>query len=103
MDPEKIRVIKEQERPTTLRRVRGFLGFTNFYRNFISRNSTLREPLTRLTKKNTPFIWGKEQEEAFLRLKKEFEKEPVLAALDQDRPTRVEPDASGWVVGAVLS
>ena len=60
MDPERIRVIKEQERPTTLRGVRGFLGFTNFYRNFISRNSTLREPLTYLTKKNTPFIQGKE-------------------------------------------
>lgn len=103
MDPEKIKAIKEWERPTTLRGVRGFLGFTNFYRDFVKDNSTIREPLVRLTKKNTPFLWGKEQEESFQKLKAEFCKEPVLSALDEDKPTRVEPDASGWASGAVLS
>lgn len=31
MDPEKVRAITEWERPTTVRGVRGFLGFANFY------------------------------------------------------------------------
>jgi hypothetical protein len=35
MDPEKIRVIKEWEPLRTVKGVRSFLGFVNFYRKFI--------------------------------------------------------------------
>lgn len=35
MDPVKIEAVKEWQAPTSLRDLRGFLGFTNFYRRFI--------------------------------------------------------------------
>jgi hypothetical protein len=35
MDPKKIKAIKEWEAPKTVKGVRSFLGFANFYRRFI--------------------------------------------------------------------
>jgi hypothetical protein len=35
MDPEKVKAIKEWEAPRTVKGVRSFLGFANFYRKFI--------------------------------------------------------------------
>ncbi|KAH0816967.1 hypothetical protein GEV33_005824 [Tenebrio molitor] len=40
---------------------------------------TKAKPLTKLTKANMPFIWGKEQEEAFRFLKQRLVERPVLA------------------------
>ena len=36
-------------------------------------------------------------------LKQRFTDGPVLATYDPERDTRLEPDASGWAVGGVLS
>jgi hypothetical protein len=55
MDPDKIQAIRDWQPPTTVKGVRGFLGFANFYRKFIKDFATLSEPLVRLTKKDTPF------------------------------------------------
>jgi hypothetical protein len=56
MDPEKVKAIKEWETPTTIKGVRGFLGFANFYRRFIPNFSGIVRPLNNLTKKGTPFL-----------------------------------------------
>lgn len=103
MDPGKIEAIKEWKPPTTLREVRAFLGFTNYYRDFIPNNTIVREPLVRLTKKGTPFVWGEDQQTAFDTLKQKYIESPILAPLLGDRPTRVEPDASRYACGAVLA
>lgn len=50
MDPEKVRAIVEWKRPKTVKEVRGFLSFTNFYRQFIEQYSDVVAPLTQLTK-----------------------------------------------------
>ena len=49
VDPEKLEAIQKWEPPTKVRGVRGFLGFCNYYRQFIDRYSRIAEPLTRLT------------------------------------------------------
>lgn len=36
VDPDKIKAIAKWAAPTTVRGVRGFLGFANFYREFIT-------------------------------------------------------------------
>ena len=48
-DPEKLEAIRKWEPPTKVRGVRGFLGFCNYYRQFIDGYSKIVEPLTRLT------------------------------------------------------
>jgi hypothetical protein len=55
MDPEKTQAIQEWQAPTTVKGVRGFLGFANFYRQFILNFRQVADPLTRLTCKDTKF------------------------------------------------
>ena len=56
-DPKKLEAIRKWEPPTKVRGVRGFLGFCNYYRQFIDGYSKIAEPLTRLTRKDQPFHW----------------------------------------------
>ena len=102
MDPDKTKAIQQWEAPSTVRGVRGFLGFANFYRRFIPHFSRLAKPLVRLTKKDTPFSWGLEQEQSFAALKEAFLSDEVLAPFDPELRTRVECDSSGRAIGAVL-
>lgn len=103
MDPEKIKAIKEWEAPSGVRGVRSFLGFANYYRDFIKNYSELARPLTALTKKDTPFTWGYQEQSAFDMLKRKFLEDPLLATFDPDRPTRLEADSSGWSAGGLMS
>ena len=45
-DPEKLEAIRKWEPPTKVKGVRGFLGFCNYYRQFIDGYSRIAEPLT---------------------------------------------------------
>ena len=102
MDPNKVAAIREWEAPRTVKGVRSFLGFANFYRKFIKNFSQLAAPLTRLTG-NVSFRWGPEEQVAFDKLKEIFISEPALAAFDPERETVLESDSSGYAVGGVLS
>lgn len=103
MDPEKVEAIQSWKPPTTVRGVRGFLGFANFYRVFIPDFSKIAMPLQNLTHKDTPFRWTQQCQESFQKLKDLFTTEPVLATFDPDRTTVLETDSSGYNVGGVLS
>lgn len=102
MDPAKVAAIREWEAPRTVKGVRSFLGFANFYRRFIRNFAQLAAPLTRLTG-DVPFRWGVDEQSAFEKLKEIFVTEPALAAFDPDRETVLECDSSGYAVGGVLS
>ena len=105
MDPEKVKAILEWEAPTTVKAVRAFLGFANFYRRFIRDFSKIVAPLTDLTKSTgvKGFRWTEKADQSFQKLKIMFTTAPVLANFDPDRETVVEADSSGWATGGVLS
>jgi Reverse transcriptase (RNA-dependent DNA polymerase) len=48
MDLVKLSRIRDWPTPTTIKQVRGFIGFTNFYRRFIKKFSKLTLPLNNL-------------------------------------------------------
>ena len=54
-NPKKLEAIRKWEPPTKVRGIRGFLGFCNYYGQFIDGYSRIAEPLTRLTRKDQPF------------------------------------------------
>ena len=65
VDPAKGAGLQEYPRELhNLKQVWGFLGRVGYHHMFCKNFSTLTEPLTKLTKKDAPFIWGKEQWDA---------------------------------------
>ena len=103
MDPGKVSAVKDWPTPTMLKEVRAFIGFANFYRRFIKDFSVMARPLHDLTKKDTPWVWGSTQQEAFDAIKARFCNKPILKVYDPELATRVEVDASGFAVGGILS
>jgi len=57
MDPIKIKGITDWPVPTTLRELCSFLGFGNYYKDFIANYSTIAHPLHELTKKSRAWSW----------------------------------------------
>lgn len=55
VDPSKIKVVMNWERPTNVREIKSFLGLVGYYRRFVEGFSKLLGPLTALTKKNAHF------------------------------------------------
>jgi hypothetical protein len=50
MDPTKVSAIEEWQRPQNIKDVQSFLGFANYYRQFIHKYSKVAAPLTDMTK-----------------------------------------------------
>ncbi|GJS02054.1 putative reverse transcriptase domain-containing protein [Tanacetum coccineum] len=65
-----------------------------YYRRFIENLSKIAKTLTLLTQKNKTYVWGDEQDEAFLILKEKLCNAPVLALPDGPDDCVVYYDAS---------
>ena len=94
MDPTKLKVVEQWKPPKSVKAVRSFIRFCNFYRKFIPHFLVIAQPLIDLTKKEVPFHWGKEQDNAFVKLKETFLSTPVIKMPDSAKPFFVMTDAS---------
>ncbi|WP_140888044.1 RNase H-like domain-containing protein, partial [Muricoccus nepalensis] len=103
MDPVKVEGLAKWPTPKSLKELRTFLGFGNFYRRFIPHYSDIAAPLHALMKKDAPFIWTEDCQKAFQTLKDRFTSYPVLRLPDPSRPFQIEADASKYASGAVLT
>ena len=65
MDSVKVKGIRDWPTPTTVKEVRSFLGFGNFYRKFINKFLELAAPLNGLLKKDKTFNWTPECQASF--------------------------------------
>jgi len=102
-DPEKVSAVATWPAPTSVRRVRQFLGMASWYRRFVPNFSTVAALITKLTGKKAKWNWGEEQEMAFQQLKEALTSAPVLACLDFTRRFVLQTDARSYGLGAVLT
>lgn len=103
MDPSKVAAIKEWATPKSALDILIFLGLANFYRRFVENYSKIATPLTNLLKKNVPFVWSSMAQKAFDTLKEKLSSDPILAHYDPTKGCTVEPDASDYAIGGIVS
>ena len=101
-DPAKISIISEWPQPSNLSELRSFIGLIQYCRRFIPNSSKILVPLTKLTAKETPFIWSTQCQVAFERLKHLLSSAPTLAMPDSALPFQVYSDASIDGTGGIL-
>lgn len=101
-EPSKVEAVLQWCQPKTLKKLRGFLGLTGYYRKFIPHYGIIAQPLTALLKKGCQFKWHKEADQAFNTLKQKLVNAPVLAMPDFRQSFVLETDACDTGIGAVL-
>jgi hypothetical protein len=82
--------------------IRSFLGLAGYYYRFIKGFSTLALLMTRLLKKDVPFVWDEKCEKSFQELKKRLMTAPLQSLLEEGKPYALYTDASKKGLGAVL-
>ena len=104
MSERKVQSIKDWKHPRSVKEVQIFIGFANFYRQFVKDFSKICKPITKTFKGDRRmFNWGPDQNNAFEVIKKRFSPAPILCHFVPDRETIVKTDASDFALGCVFS
>ena len=98
----KLCALKHWATPVNLDELRSFLGLACYYKDFVPNYSVHAAPINFLTRKEVPFILGKEQQEAFERLKNTLATFPCLGIIKCHGQLVVDTDACDVTIGAVL-
>jgi hypothetical protein len=105
-DPAKVGVMKEWPVPTDRNELYRFLGFANYFRQFIKNYATIASPLYPLTQISSKEVykdnWTSLHQSCFEAIKTALTHAPTLKMPDFDMPFEVIVDASNIAIGAVL-
>ena len=102
IDPSKVEAITKFPAPEGVPELRRLLGMVNHVAKFAPNLAELTKPLRDLLKKDSEWIWGPDQEEAFKKLKTLLSSAPLLHHYNPGTPTMVSSDASSYGLGGVL-
>ena len=102
-DPKKVEAVRNFPVPKNRKNIRQFMGLSGFYRRFIKNYAQIGKPLFKLLQDGEKFIWGKDQQSAFEKLKLALCSAPILIYPDFKKDFLIFTDASGVAVGAVLA
>jgi len=103
MSDDKVKIIQDWPEPKKVKDIQSFLGFTNFYRQFIFNYLDIVILLTHLTQKDIPWKFDSSCKDAFNSLKKAFTSAPILTHWIPDAQLIVETDALDYALAAILS
>jgi len=103
MSDDKIKIIQDWPEPKKVKDIQSFLGFANFYHQFIFNYLDIVIPLTHLTRKDIPWKFDSSCQDAFNSLKKAFTSAPILTHWIPDAQLIVETNASDYALTAILS
>jgi len=104
MSDRKVKSVQNWAHTKSVKEGQIFIGFANFYRQFIKDFSNVWKQKTETLKGDPKYLrWGREQEEVFEEWKKRFTTAPILSHFCPGRKTAVETDASDFALRYVLS
>uniref|UniRef100_A0AAR2JIE4 ribonuclease H n=1 Tax=Pygocentrus nattereri TaxID=42514 RepID=A0AAR2JIE4_PYGNA len=103
IDPEKVRAVTEMPRPTDVKAVQRLVGMVNYLSKFYAHLSDDCEILRQLTHKDSVWDWAPMHEKAFVRLKTNIAKTPVLRYYSPKEELTLQCDTSEAGLGAALT
>ena len=103
MSNNKIKIIQDWLKPKKVKDIQSFLGFTNFYHQFIFNYLDIIISLTCLIRKDIPWKFDSFCQDAFNSLKKAFTFTPILTHWIPNVQLIVETDTSDYALAAIFS
>ena len=101
--PDKVKAVRDFERPRSVKALQRFLGLINFYRRFLPNIATVLRPLTdALAGKPRQLAWSKSMEEAFERAKEMLAEASLLFHPVANAELQVHTDASTRAVAGAV-
>ena len=100
---EKVQALVNLAAPKNVKQVRSFVGFVNFYREFLPQRSQLLAEITDLTKKGVRFQWTSVHQAMFEKIKRIMIQTTLLNYPNSNEPFEIYADASDSQVGGVVT
>ena len=100
---DRVRAIRDAPTPTSVPKLKSYLGMLTYYSRFLQNLSSLLHPLYVLLRKDSKWHWGPDQEKAFLASKELLMSAKFLTHFDSSLELTLACDASAYGLGAVLS
>ena len=101
-DPKAVTKLRDWEIPRNKTEMQSFLGFANYYCEFIPWHAKLVAPLHAVNGLNATFAWGPEQQKAFNEIKKALIGATALAQPDSEGEFVLDTDASAVAISGIL-
>ena len=101
-DPKAVAKLRDWEVPRNKTEMQSFLGFANYYREFIPWHAKLVAPLHAITGLGATFAWGDEQRQAFNAVKLALIEATALAQPDSEGEFVLDTDASAVAISGIL-
>ena len=102
-DPDAVEAVLTWKSPKTEHQLMSFLGFANYYREFIKGYADKVYPMQQLMRhKGKKFTWNNAAEESFQRIKKELCETPVLGMPTEKGMYVLDTDASVVAISGIL-
>ena len=98
----RLEAIQKLKLPVIPKGCKSFAGMVNFVSIFSPELQKLLKPIYDLTKKGKPFLWEKEQQEAFEEIKRRMLNPPVLSMPDRKGRFILYSDTSKLATGSML-
>ena len=98
----RLEAIQRLKPPATPKGCRSFAGVVNFVSIYCPELQKLLKPIYDLTKKGRPFLWGKEQQDAFEEVKNRLQKPPVFSMPNTKGRFILYSDTSKLATGSML-
>ena len=101
-DPDAVAKVETWIAPRSKEELQSFLGFANYYREFVPFFAEKAEPLNALLRKSLSFSWNERAEKAFQEVKQALMNATALAAPNETGTFVLDTDASAVAIAGIL-